>query len=523
MTVLRQGSEIAASPRSYPVTNAWGDVYALAAKLARGFDCTHILDLGCANSPWPIPLAPEFQVMGAGSGPSFDACLHRHPAGRWLRLDLGVPHERLLEPEILRRTLIICSGLRCFATDPRGILATLSDCLRYAPAALITAALRKPQQGLMTSDAAAQEETAWTLEDFRELLDKHGLDLAFLGLARRLSPGTEKDSILSIVHGAPLARPRSADSEDFRVIAIMTVYNEEDIVVWSLRHLIASGIDVYLIDNGSTDNTVAAASPLLGHGLLAIERFPPAGISHTFDLHELLRRVEELAKTLEADWFIHHDCDELRESPWPAWRLKDAIRYADRLGYNAIDHTVVDFFPIDDNFVPGTDYSCYFTKGAFGRRPAHFLQIKAWKKTAAPVSLAASGGHSAEFAGRKVFPYKFLLRHYPVRSQQHGERKIFVERLRRFNPDEREHKGWHHQYDHLREDHQFLRNPATLEITFDAGFYSHFLVERISGIGLTGAPSGQPDPIPIDTPLRVAWTRLIVVIKRAASFLRPST
>ena len=38
----------------------------------------------------------------------------------------------------------------------------------------------------------------------------------------------------------------------------------------------------------------------------------------------------------------------------------------------------------------------------------------------------------ARFPGRKVFPIQFLLRHYPIRSQRHGETKVFTERKPRF-------------------------------------------------------------------------------------------
>jgi glycosyltransferase involved in cell wall biosynthesis/SAM-dependent methyltransferase len=49
--------------------------------------------------------------------------------------------------------------------------------------------------------------------------------------------------------------------ETFRIIAIMSTYNEGDIIASVLGHLIEHGIDVYLIDNQSTDDTVARASP----------------------------------------------------------------------------------------------------------------------------------------------------------------------------------------------------------------------------------------------------------------------
>src|SRR5258708_23288585 len=71
------------------------------------------------------------------------------------------------------------------------------------------------------------------------------------------------------------------------------------------------------------------------------------------------------------------------------------------------------------------------------------------------------------FRGRKVFPVRFLLRHYPVRGQAHGERKVLAERLQRFAPEERA-QGWHVQYGQYGQDRGplagkgFLRDPASL-------------------------------------------------------------
>ena len=66
------------------------------------------------------------------------------------------------------------------------------------------------------------------------------------------------------------------------------------------------------------------------------------------------------------------------------------------------------------------------------------------------------------FEGRRIFPLRFLLRHYPIRGQTHGRRKVLEERKGRFVDDELAY-GWHRQYDHVAEpDHLFLRNPAAL-------------------------------------------------------------
>jgi len=251
----------------------------------------------------------------------------------------------------------------------------------------------------------------------------------------------------------------------FRVIAIVSAYNEADIISPVIGHLVENGVDVYLIDNRSTDGTVEQARPWLKKGLLEIEEFPkeaPRNGPPTFDWGAILQRKEELAKKLPADWFIHHDADEFREAPWPGMSLKDAIRWVDRLGYSCIDFRVLNFPPVDDGFRPGADPREHLTR--WEEPNVHdTVQLKSWKNTGAPVSLAASGGHEVGFRGRRVFPIQFLLRHYPIRSQEHGRRKVFEERKTRFLERERA-KGWHVQYDRIEDKaHSFLGDPSRLQ------------------------------------------------------------
>ncbi len=243
-----------------------------------------------------------------------------------------------------------------------------------------------------------------------------------------------------------------------RIVALMAAYNEEDIIARCIGHLVEQGIEVHLLDNASTDATAAEAGAFLGHGLLAIESLPRPG-GH-FSLDAILRRKQTLAAELAADWFINQDADEFRESPWAGCDLKQGIELVDRLGYNAIDFEVLNFWPTHDLFERGDDLQSSFTRyeagGTFDR-----LQIRCWKKPAASLDLVSSGGHEAAFPGRRVFPIRFLLRHYPVRGQAHGERKIEKERRAAFAPDERK-RGWHVQYDGVKPGQSFLRDPASL-------------------------------------------------------------
>jgi hypothetical protein len=256
-------------------------------------------------------------------------------------------------------------------------------------------------------------------------------------------------------------------TRSFRTIALLAAYNEGDVISSVIGHLVESGVDVYLIDNRSTDDTASQAKPWLGKGLLEIEEFPakaPEGGEHPFDWTAILRRKEELAGSLDADWFLHHDADEFRETPWPGIGLGEGIRWVDRLGYNCIDFRVFNFPPVDDAFSGGDPrgHFRYWSEAPEFDRS----QLKCWKNDGGPVSLVPSGGHEVGLPNRRVFPIPFLLRHYPIRGQAHGRRKVFSDRRGRFLERERA-RQWHIQYDAIEESHDFLADPATLR-PFDA-------------------------------------------------------
>ena len=170
--------------------------------------------------------------------------------------------------------------------------------------------------------------------------------------------------------------------------------------------------------------------------------------------------------------------------PWYGLDLKTAIYAVDRSGYNAIGHTVLMFPPIDNSFISGSDFEKHFKYCEFSKKQMDFRRINIWKNLGIPISLIPTGGHEVLFEGRKIFPYKFLFKHYPIRSQQHGENKLFNDRISRYPPSELE-KGWHGQYKKTKEDSKFLRSPNELHL-FDDTFYEKHLVELIAGLEIIG-------------------------------------
>ncbi len=314
------------------------------------------------------------------------------------------------------------------------------------------------------------------------------------------------------------AARRAAAPADFTVIAILAAYNEGDIVAQVIGDLVRQGLQVYLVDHGSTDDTVAQAEPFLGRGLLEIERL---GGGPTVRWSDVLRRKEELAARLAADWFLHQDADEFRESPWENLSLCEAIRRVDRLGYDAIDFELLNFRPTHDGFRPGADvreaFQYYEHAQSFDK-----VQVRCWRRGEHAVDLVSSGGHDAMFPGRKVFPVRFLLRHYPVRGQAHGERKVLAERLQRFAPEERA-RGWHVQYGQYGQERGplagkgFLRDPASLILYDPERVRLQELEERLAardGGGPTadtdggGGGGGGGDGGDGDRPSSAAYERL---------------
>ena len=222
-----------------------------------------------------------------------------------------------------------------------------------------------------------------------------------------------------------------------RVVALVAAYNERRFIDACFEHLERHGIEAYLIDNCSTDNTVQLAERWLDRNLIGIERFP-RGEGDVYDWKGLLRRKEELARELDADWFMHLDPDEMRLPPASGQTMLQGLEAVDHEGFNAVDFAEFTFVPTREE--PDHDHPrfqttmrAYYTF----QKPPSPHQLKAWK--ANPQVELASGGHKVCFPEQKVYPHRFRMKHYLALSIPHAIEK-YAER--RYDPDEVE-SGWH--------------------------------------------------------------------------------
>jgi glycosyltransferase involved in cell wall biosynthesis len=235
-----------------------------------------------------------------------------------------------------------------------------------------------------------------------------------------------------------------------KVTAIISAFNEEDIIAHVLSDLIGQGIQVYFIDHHSTDKTMEIVNSFLGKGVNKVEIFPEDSgyspdVKDVFAWRCILKRKEELHSLLGADWYIHMDADAIIESPWKNITFLEAIQLADTLGYNCINFELFNFRPVKDRYENNIRPQEFFEYW----EPVDFfdeLQIKCWKNIGQQIDLVSSGGHDVKFEGKKIFPLKFVMKHYPIRSKEHGIKKIFYERLPRFDTMEKS-DGMHVQYE----------------------------------------------------------------------------
>jgi glycosyltransferase involved in cell wall biosynthesis len=220
-----------------------------------------------------------------------------------------------------------------------------------------------------------------------------------------------------------------------RIAAILATYNESRFVANCVRNLVRQGAAIYLIDNESTDDTVARARDAAGRQLVSVELLPRDGV---YRWRRILERKEALAREVDADWVMHVDADEIHLPPRGSRTLADAFAEAEAAGYNAVNFAEFTFIPVAEE--PDHDHPRYLEtmRWYYAFQPAvpHF--VRAWKRHP-EAELARSGGHQVRFPGLVLDPRTFRMRHYLFVSAGHA-----VEKYVRRKYDTGEVKGgWH--------------------------------------------------------------------------------
>lgn len=218
-------------------------------------------------------------------------------------------------------------------------------------------------------------------------------------------------------------------------------------------------MDVYLIDNESTDETIELARAAAGPRLLGVETVPRDGV---FDWRALLERKEAVARTIDADWVMHVDADELHLPPDGTPTLADAFAEAEAAGCNAADFAEFTFVPVAED--PDHDHPRYreTMRWYYHFGPTAPYNIRAWRRHP-EAQIAWSGGHYVRFPGLRLDPRRFRKKHYLFLSVEHAVEKYVDRRYERRAVE----RGWHGWRAHLRE--RDIRLPRAAELRLYSG------------------------------------------------------
>jgi 2-polyprenyl-3-methyl-5-hydroxy-6-metoxy-1,4-benzoquinol methylase len=458
-------------------------IYELLGFLAQRSGVRYIIDIGCGSAAKLKPFVGKFELVGIDCAMALDISRRQVPEATFIEWDLESGLPDLLD-EFLSSAVVVCGDVIEHLNNPEILTCALAKLSKLCPYLIVSTPDRTRSRGLLDDGPPSNPShiREWSADEFGRFLRDCGFSPSFfIGHTINTDFHCVKTTTL-VIAGTHAYKP--SRSSNLSVASVIHVFNEQDILTEVVQHLKTNGVDVHIFDNWSTDGSYELAKSLRDQGLCAnVQRFPSEP-STDYEWSRQLLYTAEYASSLEAQWVMHHDADELRYSPWQQTTLANAFAHIDALGYNAVDFTVIDFRflrTIPEALPPYENALNWFE---FGRRPGHFQQVKAWKNFNCAVDLASSGGHDAKFNDRRIFPLKFLLKHYPLRTRSQAEEKVFKNRLPRTLREQSE-KGWHTQY---------IQYEALNEITgwekhmlnpwHSKFFDSEFLVERLSGIGL---------------------------------------
>lgn len=242
-------------------------------------------------------------------------------------------------------------------------------------------------------------------------------------------------------------------------LAIVAARNEAIHIDRLLSDLTADGLEVIVLDNGSTDGTREIAETYLSSGVIQIIDVPWNG---AFSLSDQLRAKTAVVHASSHDWIVHVDADEWLQSPEQGQTLSDGLAAADAAGANCINFNEFVFVPMPGEDFFANDYTQRMQRYYFFQ-PGYPRLMRAWKRSA-ELSNLKTGGHRLSGPEVRLFDTDFILRHYIVLSQEHAVRKY----VGRTFSEEDIARGWHGNRVNLEERQMSVFEDPALKTLEDA-------------------------------------------------------
>jgi|GEM_PF-7019021 len=249
-----------------------------------------------------------------------------------------------------------------------------------------------------------------------------------------------------------------------KVLRMLTVKNEIDILHRNIEWYSNQGIPTVAIDNGSTDGSYELLCSLSSDKLLSCQQMLTQG----YQEQELLKRVHNLARLHNPDWLVLADADEFYESPVPNESFRDGLERISNEGYNLLQLHNIEFWMTEKDDLSEPDPL---------RRIRHYSYFDSNRYKAYPnmpgLDIATKIGHVPIFPENvpiMLCPQVFISRHYKFRSLNQGYQKI-----KQVAPTQ-EHRDQNFHYVQFREESQFFIIPSSRLTYYDED--KKWIIER---------------------------------------------
>ncbi|MBN1575359.1 MAG: glycosyltransferase family 2 protein [Chitinispirillaceae bacterium] len=219
-----------------------------------------------------------------------------------------------------------------------------------------------------------------------------------------------------------------------KMLGVLLCYNDGDLLGDAIEHLLNNNHDLVVWDHGSDDCTPRVLDNYNGN--LVERRFIP----RSFDFYRL---YQAMSKNLieryigRYDWISWPDQDELLEGPRRDRSLFDYLLEAADSPYDWVQFHNFNYWLTDQDDPSAVSpverirhYSLF---------PDCAPRIRSWR---AKVTNIRAFNHNSLPGAR--YPSLFNLRHYPARTVDQMDKRIFVDRAKLFR------NGMNYHYDNLR-------------------------------------------------------------------------
>ena len=203
-----------------------------------------------------------------------------------------------------------------------------------------------------------------------------------------------------------------------KITAIVAIRNGAFYFPLLCQHARQNGFSLAVIDNDSEDNL----QELIKQNNDVIESSEMLSYEGRFDLTKQLEAKENLILSLDADWIIHLDVDELLFSDTRNETLLDALSRVHEAGFNAINFDEFVFLPMQlFKRYNSSNYNAMDWYYFFEPKPNRL--IRAFHNTLK--TEITSGGHNVE-GNLKLYPKSMIMRHYMFENRKHAQTKYML-------------------------------------------------------------------------------------------------